>query len=175
MSLKQHGHFVLKTFLSIKCPASLRWALSWENTDDICHIYILYIYIYMYIYLYRKREDINLRAAYYCRKCHMYVNQLSLSNFMISQNIRCINSCGGELQRIVSLCRYPKRNKSWGSFCGHAYRVVSDPWPARSFITYTCCMSWDESEVRCTARETSTYMGGPPKQNARVCSSQCGQ
>ena len=26
-----------------KCPASLRWALSWENTDDICHIYI-YIY-----------------------------------------------------------------------------------------------------------------------------------
>ena len=37
--------------LSSKCPASLRWALSWENTD-ICHIYIIYIYMYIYIYIY---------------------------------------------------------------------------------------------------------------------------
>ena len=43
-------------YLSIKCPASLRWALSWENTDDICHIYIIYIYIYIYIERERERE-----------------------------------------------------------------------------------------------------------------------
>ena len=35
-----------KDILPIKCPASLRWALSWENTD-ICHIYTIYIYIYV--------------------------------------------------------------------------------------------------------------------------------
>ena len=40
---------VLKTFLSIKCPATLRWALSWENTDDFCHIYTIYIYIQTHI------------------------------------------------------------------------------------------------------------------------------
>ena len=28
----------------------MRWALSWENTDDFCHIYNIYIYIYIYIY-----------------------------------------------------------------------------------------------------------------------------
>ena len=33
---------VLKTFLSIKCPASFRWALSWKNAD-ICHIYTINI------------------------------------------------------------------------------------------------------------------------------------
>ena len=30
--------------LSIKCPTTLRWALSWENTDYFCHIYTIYIY-----------------------------------------------------------------------------------------------------------------------------------
>ena len=43
MSLKQHGD--LKTFLSIKCPASLRWALSWGNTGDIYNIYNIYIHM----------------------------------------------------------------------------------------------------------------------------------
>ena len=28
----------------------MRWALSWENTDDFCHIYNIYMYIYVYIY-----------------------------------------------------------------------------------------------------------------------------
>ena len=37
----------LKTFPSSKCPTTSRWAPSWENTDDFCHIYTIYIYIYM--------------------------------------------------------------------------------------------------------------------------------
>ena len=40
---------ILKTFSHIKCPASFRWALSWENTD-ICHIYTIYIYIYSWVH-----------------------------------------------------------------------------------------------------------------------------
>ena len=44
--LVANDRVVLKTFIYIKCPATLRWARSWENTDDFCHIYI-YIYIYI--------------------------------------------------------------------------------------------------------------------------------
>ena len=49
-NLRQSDRVVLKTFSSMKCPASLRWALAWENTD-ICQIYTLYIYIYIYEWL----------------------------------------------------------------------------------------------------------------------------
>ena len=48
---KRNYHAVLKTFLSIKCPATLRWALSWENTDDFCHIYTIYIYVCVCVYM----------------------------------------------------------------------------------------------------------------------------
>ena len=36
----QNGRVVSKIFSSIKCPASPRWELSWEITDNMCHIYI---------------------------------------------------------------------------------------------------------------------------------------
>ena len=78
---KLHPHFHLWAFVSsmsnfsdfklyisiyptnvTKCPATLRWALSWENTDDFCHIYTIYIYIYIYAYIIMR---------YNCRLIHV--------------------------------------------------------------------------------------------------------
>ena len=40
---------VLKIFYQLNAPQHCveHWALSWENTDDFCHIYTIYIYLYI--------------------------------------------------------------------------------------------------------------------------------
>ena len=69
----QNGRIVLKIFSSIKNPASLRWRLSWENTDEICDMYTKYIYIwywsYIYIYIYIPTE---MQGILYHMTIHRY-------------------------------------------------------------------------------------------------------
>ena len=82
---------------SIKCPASLCWALSLENTDDICHIYIIYVTFYLlYIYIYNSlKHNIILRFQQYAS-----------SGQKLNKTVDKCNKPISRLKEIFRGCRY---------------------------------------------------------------------